>query len=71
MSTVRHRLVNKMTYKLKHYKWVPRRLSETQKQTRVATLKRLLDLFGSVQNQGWKYIVTLDEVWFYLSNQHE
>jgi hypothetical protein len=31
MSTVRHRLVNKMTYKLKHCKWVPHRLSETQK----------------------------------------
>jgi hypothetical protein len=32
MSTVRYRLVNKMTYKLKHCKRFPRRLSEAQKQ---------------------------------------
>jgi hypothetical protein len=36
-----------------------------------ATSKRLLDLLGSVQHQGWKYFVTLDEVWFYFSSQHE
>jgi hypothetical protein len=30
-----------------------------------------LDLLGSVQHQGWKYLVTLDEAWFYFSNQHE
>jgi hypothetical protein len=71
MSTVRYRLVNKMTYKLKHCKWVPDRLSEAQKQTRVATSKRLLDLLGSVQHHGWKHFVTLDEAWFDFSNQHE
>jgi hypothetical protein len=43
-----------MTYKLKHFKWIPHRLSEAQKQTRVATSERLLDLLGSVQYQGWK-----------------
>jgi hypothetical protein len=71
MSTVRYRLVNKMTYKLKHCKWVHHKLSEAQKQTRVATSKRLLDRLGSVQHQGWQYIVTLDEAWFYFSNQHK
>jgi hypothetical protein len=71
MSTVRYRLMNKMTYKLKHCKWVPHRLSEAQKQTRVATSKRLLDLLRSVHHQGWKYLVILDEAWFYFSNQHE
>jgi hypothetical protein len=30
-----------------------------------------LDLLGLVQHQGWKYLVTLDEAWFYFSNQHE
>jgi anti-sigma factor ChrR (cupin superfamily) len=50
MSTVRHRLVNKMTYKLKYCKWFPHRLSEAQKETRVATSKRLLDPLGSVQH---------------------
>jgi hypothetical protein len=71
MSTVRCRLVNKMTYKLKYCKCVPHRLSEAQKQTRVAASKRLLDLLGSVHHQGWKYLVTLDEAWFYFSNQNE
>jgi hypothetical protein len=71
MSTLRHRLVNKMTYKLKHCKWVPHRISEAQKQTLVATSKRLFDLLGSVQHQDWKYLVTLDEAWFDFSNQHE
>jgi hypothetical protein len=71
MSRVRYRLVNKMTYKLKHCKWVPHRLSEAQKQTRAATSKRLMDLLDSVQHQGWKYLVTLNEAWFYFSNQHE
>jgi hypothetical protein len=30
-----------------------------------------LDLLGSVQHQGWKYLVTLDEAWFYFSRQRE
>jgi histone-lysine N-methyltransferase SETMAR len=30
-----------------------------------------LDLLGSVQHHGCKYLVTLDEAWFYFSNQHE
>jgi hypothetical protein len=71
MSTVRYHLVNKMTYKLKHCKRAPHRLSEAQKQTRVATSKHLLDLLCSVQHQSWKYLVTLDEAWFYFSNQDE
>jgi hypothetical protein len=70
MSTVRYRLVNMMAYKLKHYKWIPHRLSEAQKQTRVATSKHLLDLLGSVQHQGCKYLVTLDEACLYFSSQH-
>jgi hypothetical protein len=60
-----------MTYKLKHCKWIPYRLLEAQKQTGVATSKRLLDTLCSVQHQGWQYLVTLDEAWFYFSNQHE
>jgi hypothetical protein len=62
MSTVWYRLVNKMTYKQKHCKRVPHRLSEAQKQTPVATSKRLMDLLGSVEHQGRKYLVTLNEV---------
>jgi hypothetical protein len=25
----------------------------------------------SIQHQGWKYLIPLDEAWFYLLNQHE
>jgi hypothetical protein len=32
-------------------------------------IKTFLGLLGSVQHQGWKYLVTLDEAWFYFSNQ--
>jgi hypothetical protein len=34
-------------------------------------IKTSLGLLGSVQRQGWKYLVILDEAWFYFSNQHE
>jgi hypothetical protein len=30
-----------------------------------------LDLLGSVQHHGGKYLVILDEAWIYFSNQHE
>jgi hypothetical protein len=30
-----------------------------------------LDLLGPGQHQAWKYLVTLDEAWFYFPNQHE
>jgi hypothetical protein len=49
----------------------PSQVIEAQKQTRVATSKRFLDLVGSVQHQGWKYLVILDEAWYYFSNQHK
>jgi hypothetical protein len=55
ISIVRCRLVSKMAYKLKHCTWVLHRLSETQKQARVATLKHLLHSLRSTQHQGWKY----------------
>jgi hypothetical protein len=34
-------------------------------------IKTSLGSVGSVQHQGWKYLVTLDEAWFYFSNQRE
>jgi histone-lysine N-methyltransferase SETMAR len=60
-----------MTYKLKYCKWAPHRSSEAQKHTRVATSKRFLDLLGSFRHRDWKYLVTLDEAWFYFLNQHK
>jgi hypothetical protein len=71
LSTIRYRLVSKMANKLKHCRWIPHRLWEAQKQTRVTTSKCLLDLLCSIQHHGWKYLIVLDEAWSYFPNQHE
>jgi hypothetical protein len=70
-TTIRCHLVDKMGYKIKHCKCVPHRRSAAQKQTRVTISRSLLDLLHSLQHQSWKYLVTLDEAWFYFSNAHE
>jgi hypothetical protein len=70
-TAIQYHLVDRITYKIKHCKLVPHRLSaarkekqkqkQKQKQTRVTISRRLLDLLHSLQHQGWKYLVTLDE----------
>jgi hypothetical protein len=45
-------------------------LSMAEKQMRAIPSRNLLDLLDSLQQQGWKYIVISDQVWFYFSNQH-
>jgi hypothetical protein len=42
-----------------------------QKHTRVAMSTSLLNPLQSIRHQGWQYIVTLDEAWFYFVNQSE
>jgi len=71
MSTVRYHLVNCMGYKLKHVRWVPHTLSTGQKTARVERSRDLLSVLQSVRHQGWKFIVTMDEAWFYLSNNFD
>jgi hypothetical protein len=51
--------------------WVPQRLSNLQKQARIIISKELLKLLESMRYHSWKYIVTLNEAWFYLSNDPE
>jgi hypothetical protein len=63
--------MNKTAYKLKHCGWIPHRPSEIQKQTRVTPSKRFLDLLRSIQHQVWKYLVKLNEAWFYFSNHRK
>jgi hypothetical protein len=70
-TTIRYDLVDRMGQKIKDYKRVPHRLSAVHKQTRVTISRSLLDLLHSLQHEGWKYVVTVDESWFYFSNQHE
>jgi hypothetical protein len=71
MTTICYHLVNRMGYKVKQCKWVPHSLSEAHKAARVTTSRSLLALLQSIRHKGWQYIVTLDEVWFYFSNQHD
>jgi hypothetical protein len=52
MTMVPYHLVNKMEYKLKHYKWVPHKLSTAQKPTRVTESACFLDLLRLIQHQG-------------------
>jgi hypothetical protein len=42
-------------------------LSDLRKHTQVILSKELLKLLESMRYHSWKYIVTLDEAWFYLS----
>jgi hypothetical protein len=71
MTTVQYYLVNKMRYKVKHCKCVPHKPSAAQKKTRVTASACLLDLLRLIYHEGWKYIVTIDKIRFYFSNQHE
>jgi hypothetical protein len=38
---------------------------EVEKVTRFQRAQEFLAVLQSVQHQGWQYIVTLDESWFY------
>ena len=53
----------------KHYlvnKWVPHKLSEANKENRVAVCQRLLDMYN--QNNFLNKIITVDESWIYWGN---
>jgi hypothetical protein len=37
-----------------------------------ATLSvELLPQLRSIEHHGWQFVITLDELWFYLSTEHE
>jgi hypothetical protein len=67
-TIIRCHLGDRMWYKIKHCILVLHGPSAAQKQTRVTISRSLLDLLHWLQHQGWKYIVTLDEAWFYFCN---
>jgi hypothetical protein len=66
-ATVFRRLTKSFHFILKRLCWLPHRLSDLQKQARVIMSKELLKLLGFMKHHSWKYIVTFDEAWFYLS----
>lgn len=70
-STVFDRMTSKLGYISKHLKWIPCLLSDEQKQNRVIISIDLLKVIQKQERQGWKYFVTGDESWFYLSYDYE
>lgn len=70
-STVYLRMTVNIGYISKHLKWVPHLLNPQQKKNRMDISKMLLKILQSAERQGWKYFVTGDESWFYLSYDYE
>jgi hypothetical protein len=60
-------LTKSLHFGLKRLRWVPYRISDLQKKPQIIMSKELLKLFESIRLHSWKYVVTLDEAWFYLS----
>jgi hypothetical protein len=68
MSTVQYHLINSLGYRTRSIRSVPHSLSSSQKQACVEMSQRLLQVLRLAKNHACRYIVTLDEVWFYFSN---
>jgi hypothetical protein len=71
MSTVRYYLVNSLGYQIRNIRQVPYSLSFSQKQARVEMSQGLLQVLRLAKYHAWKYILTLDEAWFYFSNHFD
>jgi hypothetical protein len=50
-----------------HLRWVHHTLTLTQKTERATFSIELLRQLRSIEHHGWQFIITLDELWFYLS----
>jgi hypothetical protein len=55
----------------KKLRWVPHNLSEEQKRMRVEKSNELPQTLILATHHFWRYIVTLDKLWFYLSTDHK
>jgi hypothetical protein len=64
ISPVRYHLVSSLGYRIRTIRWVPHSFSSSQKQARVEMSQDFLQVLRSAEHHAWKYIVTLDEVWF-------
>jgi hypothetical protein len=69
--TVYRHLTRSLGFVVKHLRSVPHTLTDTQKAQRVTLSNQLLLEICSIKHQGWHFIITLDESWFYLSTDHE
>jgi hypothetical protein len=56
---------------VKHLRWVPYSFTPTHKTERSTLSIELLRQRQFIEHNGWKFIITCDESWFYLSTDHE
>jgi hypothetical protein len=71
-STVHpHRhLTQSLRFTVQHLRWAPHFLTAEQKQIRVQMAIELLHVLSVQSTRQWHDIITLDESWIYLFNEH-
>lgn len=60
-----------MGFIIKHLRFVPHTLNDSQKVQRVNYSKHLLDIIKQARHQSWAFFLTGDESWFYFINDFE
>jgi hypothetical protein len=70
-TTVHRHLTQSLGFMVKHLRWVPHTLTPTQEMERATLSIELLRQLRSIERHGWQFIITLGELWFYLSADHE
>jgi hypothetical protein len=70
-TTVNGHLMQSLGLVLEHFRWVPHTDNPTQKIKHVTLSIEILRQLWSIEHHGWQFIITLDELWFYLSTNHE
>jgi hypothetical protein len=69
-APVHWHLTQSLGFVVKHLRWVPHRLTDTQKDERITLSNQSLRQLRSIKHHGWHFIITLDESWFYLAIDH-
>jgi hypothetical protein len=70
VTTVYRRLTSSLGFVVKHLRWVPHVLNYNQISARITLSRKLLTALNSIKEQGWQYLLILDESWFYLSTDY-
>jgi hypothetical protein len=60
-----------LRFTVQHLQWVPHFLTAEQTQIRVQMSIELLQVLSVQRTRQWHNIVTLDESWIYLFNEHQ
>jgi hypothetical protein len=64
-STVYRHFKQTTRWKLRHLKWDPQDMGESEKMNQVQKATDFSELLQSIKHQEWEYIVTFDEPWSY------